>query len=390
MIAAYHHNFRAAPVLSEQHLAFFSHQVSLQLLLSPESTRANLANMSEIIDRPPNFTWKNYELEFGNSKVSLWCPQTDDFDKYGRGDWRRRGGIDKEEFEGFKAFQEWKKTMRENLARQDIDEKHPHHARPYSLKSIHIKAITRFPNGKVGFVSMDAWIQRQPDAEQTTQPSDPVDYNNTLYETVFLRGGSVAMLMILRPSDKRDERWVILTEQARTPACSLRFIEIPAGMMDAENNFAGVAAREIKEETGLKIPESELINMTELALKDSDGDTETLAKAMYPSPGGCDEHISLFLWEKEMDRVHIEALKGKITGLRTGGEAITLRLEKYTDLWKVGARDAKTLGAWALYEGLSSSGMLDQEEKQRAKRLRTENTVTPVTALLGSFKKRSL
>lgn len=348
--------------------------------------------MSEIIDFPPNFTWKKYDLEFDNTTVSLWCPQIDDFDKYGPDDWRRRGGIDKTELEGFKAFQEWKKTMQENLARQDRDEKHPHHRRPYSLKSIHVKSITRFPNGKVGFVTMDAWIQRDPAAEQTNRSTDPkafpVDYNNTLYETVFLRGGSVAMLMILRPSDKRDERWVILTEQARVPACSLRFVEIPAGMMDAENNFAGVAAREIKEETGLKIPESELINMTELALQDSKDDTETLAKAMYPSPGGCDEHISLFLWEKEMDRVHIEALKGKITGLRTGGEAITLRLVKYTDVWKVGARDAKTLGAWALYEGLSSSGMLNQEEKKRAKRPRTETGGSPFTALLSSIKKR--
>ncbi|KAJ4421156.1 hypothetical protein N0V82_003920 [Gnomoniopsis sp. IMI 355080] len=347
--------------------------------------------MCEIIDQPPQFIWKKYDMDFGNAKVDLWCPQTSDFSEHAKGSWKRKGGIDKDEIEDFKAFQEWKKTMQANLARQERDESHPHHSRPYSLKSIHIQAITRFPPGKVGFVKMDAWIQRQPTAEQKTEKPDPekhpVDYRNTLYETVFLRGGSVAVLMILRPSDKRDERWVILTEQARTPACSLRFIEIPAGMMDANNNFQGVAAREIEEETGLKIPESELINMTELALKDSDDDPETLVKAMYPSPGGCDEHISLFLWEKEMDRVHIEALKGKITGLRTAGETITLRLEKYTDLWRVGARDAKTLGAWALYEGLSSSGTLDKEDKQRhAKKQRTEK---PLSAFLTSLKRRA-
>lgn len=332
------------------------------------------------------------------------------------GDWRRKGGIDKTELEKFKAFQDWKKSMQRNLARQSRDENHPHRERPYSLKSIHINAVTRFAHGVVGFVKMDAWIQRDPapapnavsdpepgqaesvsspigDPEQQTsasKPEDyPIDYRNTLYETVFLRGGSVAILMILRPSDKRDERWVILTEQPRVPACSLRFVEIPAGMMDYENNFQGVAAREIEEETGLKIPESELINMTELALKDSVGDQEDLVKAMYTSPGGCDEYISLFLWEKELDRVHIEALRGKIAGVRPAGEAITLRLEKYTDLWKVGARDAKTLGAWALYEGLSNSGMLDQEEKRREVRPPRMGR-TSVSALLGSLRKRSL
>lgn len=348
--------------------------------------------MSGIIDQPPDFTWRRYDLEFGDTKVDLWCPQTRDFNEHGKGSWERKGGIDKDEFEGFMAFQNWKRTMQTNLARQERDERHPHYSRPYSLKSIHIQSITRFPNGKVGFVKMDAWIQRDATPEQQmefTHPQMcPVDYRNTLYETVLLRGGSVAVLMIMRPSDKRDERWVLLTEQARTPACSLRFIEIPAGMMDAEDNFAGVAAREIQEETGLKIPASELINMTELALKDLDDDPETLAKAMYTSPGGCDEHISLLLWEKNMDRVHIEALRGKITGLRTEGESITLRLEKFTDLWKVGARDAKTLGALALYEGLSSSGTLYQEEKQRdMKGKQAEKYNKPLSAFLASLAK---
>lgn len=346
--------------------------------------------MSGIIDEPPYLTWRKYDLDFGNSIVDLWCPQTSDFDQHEKGSWKRKGGIDKAEIEDFKAFQDWKGTMQTNLARQERDERHPHHRRPYSLRSIHVQSITRFPNGEVGFVKMDAWIQRNAVPEQQLDIKDPqkhpVDYRDTLYENVFLRGGSVAVLMILRPSDKPDERWVILTEQARTPAGSLRFIEIPAGMMDANNNFEGVAAREIQEETGLKVPGSELINMTELALKDTDDDPETLAEAMYPSPGGCDEHISLFLWEKEMDRVHIDALRGKITGLRAEGESITLRLEKFTDLWKVGARDAKTLGALALYEGLSSSGTLEEEEKQRHVKGNQGKSGIPLSSFLASVR----
>lgn len=347
--------------------------------------------MSSLIDHPSEFIWKKYDMNFGSTKVDLWCPQTRDFDDHSKGNWKRKGGIDKEEIEDFRAFQEWRKTMQANLERQDRDERHPHHSRPYSLRSIHIRAVTRFPNGLVGFVKMDAWIQREATSKQKTEPKDsqkyPVDYTNTLYESVFLRGGSVAILMILRPSDKRDERWVILTEQIRTPACSWRFAEIPAGMMDANNNFKGVAAKKIEEETGIKIKESELINMTELALKDSDDEPESLAKAMYPSPGGCDEYVSLFLWEEKMDRMHIEALKGKITGLQTAGETITLRLEKYTDLWKVGARDAKALGAWALYEGLSSSGMLDQERQRQVKGEQVGGSGMPLSAFLASLKR---
>jgi ADP-sugar diphosphatase len=34
------------------------------------------------------------------------------------------------------------------------------------------------------------------------------------------------------------------------------------------------------------------------------------------------------------------------------GEKITVRILDYEQLWKVGARDAKTLAAWGLYEAL--------------------------------------
>lgn len=159
------------------------------------------------------------------------------------------------------------------------------------------------------------------------------------------------MLMILRPSDANTERWVIMTEQPRIPAGSLRFMEIPAGMIDDKNTFAGAAANEIKEETGLVVRESELIDLTELALRGMD-ENEVLQPAMYPSPGGSDEFIAIFLWEKVLDRQEIEDLRGKLTGLRTQGEKITVRILDYEQLWRVGARDAKTLAAWSLYEAL--------------------------------------
>jgi 8-oxo-dGTP pyrophosphatase MutT (NUDIX family) len=99
-------------------------------------------------------------------------------------------------------------------------------------------------------------------------------------------------------------------------------MEIPAGMLDASRTFAGVAAKEIKEETGLVIHEDELKNLTELALGGVGGkeSKESLQDAMYPSPGGSDEFIHIFLWEKVLDRQEIEDLRGKLTGLRTQGE----------------------------------------------------------------------
>jgi len=127
-------------------------------------------------------------------------------------------------------------------------------------------------------------------------------------------------------------------------------------MLDDSGTFAGGAAKEIQEETGLEVPEAELINLTSLALEQTVDSGEGLHHAMYPSPGGCDEFIPVFLFQKRVPRDTLKEWQGKLTGLREEGERITLKLVRLEDLWKEGARDAKALSAWALYEGLKRQG----------------------------------
>ena len=161
------------------------------------------------------------------------------------------------------------------------------------------------------------------------------------------------------PSSQEEGKQAILTIQPRIPAGSLAFAEIPAGMLDDSGTFAGGAAKEIQEETGLSVQQNELIDLTSLALhssKQSSG--ETLQKAVYPSAGGSDEFIPLFLCQKRMPRKDIEELQGKLTGLRDHGEKITLKVVALEDLWKEGLRDGKTLAAWALYKGLQQEGKI--------------------------------
>jgi 8-oxo-dGTP pyrophosphatase MutT (NUDIX family) len=177
------------------------------------------------------------------------------------------------------------------------------------------------------------------------------DKDEYLPGVVFLRGGSVAILMIVRPTDAPLERYVIMTEQARIAAGSLSFMEIPAGMLDDERNVKSAALREIEEEVGIFPKADELIDMTQLAVQDHIV-SENIQSAMYPSPGGCDEFISIFLWEKELDRLDIENLKDRLMGDRAAMEKITVRLLEYEKLVEVGARDGKTLAAWSLYEYL--------------------------------------
>ncbi|RMZ76939.1 hypothetical protein DV737_g4594, partial [Chaetothyriales sp. CBS 132003] len=103
-----------------------------------------------------------------------------------------------------------------------------------------------------------------------------------------------------------------LEDMLGTNSQDLTFYEIPAGMIDDAGTFAGAAANELREETGLIVPEHELRDLTKLALKDAKSSERHLQNAVYPSPGGCDEYIALFFWEKTMSRIELNELRDRI------------------------------------------------------------------------------
>ena len=171
------------------------------------------------------------------------------------------------------------------------------------------------------------------------------------------------MLLILQPDDipstSEDEKYVILTLQPRIPAGSLSLAELPAGMLDDAGTFAGGAAKEIQEETGLEVPANELINMTEIALSRATLDNEEhLQQGVYSSPGGCDEFVPIFLWQKRIPREQMKEWQGRLTGLRDHDEKITLMLCPLEKVIYEGGRDAKALAGWALYKELRDKGRL--------------------------------
>ena len=129
-------------------------------------------------------------------------------------------------------------------------------------------------------------------------------------------------------------------------------------MLDNSGTFSGAAAKEIEEEIGLRIAESELIDLTSLALPSSRENEEHLQRAVYPSAGGCDEFVPIFLWQHRVPRGTLKEWQGKLSGLREHGEKITLMLCPLEELWKHGGRDAKALAGYALYQGLRSDGKI--------------------------------
>jgi len=249
----------------------------------------------------------------------------------------------------FPAFKIWSNTLRHSLSLQSKSD-HEFNKAPYKLRSINIQSVDWFGSGekkRLGFVKF-----------QTEVTTDDGAY---LPGSVLMRGGSVAMLLVLQPddvpADQEKDKHVLVTIQPRIPAGSLAFAEIPAGMLDDSGSFSGGAAHEIEEETGLKVKAEELLDMTALAMENEQSD-EKLQKGVYTTPGGCDEFIPIMLYQKRVKRAELQEFQGKLTGLREEGEKITLKVVKLEDLWQEGVRDAKTLAAWALYQGLRSKGKL--------------------------------
>ncbi|KAJ2351480.1 hypothetical protein GGF43_004020, partial [Coemansia sp. RSA 2618] len=203
----------------------------------------------------------------------------------------------------FPPFIQWLDTLDTQILKADSVSK-------VVVDKVTIQSIDEFRSGKIGFLKFVASATHE--AEQKKLPG-----------IVFLRGGSVAMLVILRTEvlegkqrkpSSQDNSYVLLTEQPRIAAPDFKMVELPAGMLDENTGeFSGTAAREIEEETGLTFKPSELIALTP-------------NHGLFPSVGACDERIHLFACEKAVTEEQLENLRGKLGGLRSDGELITLRL----------------------------------------------------------------
>ncbi|KAJ2439063.1 hypothetical protein GGF42_008086 [Coemansia sp. RSA 2424] len=214
-----------------------------------------------------------------------------------------------------------------------------------SIKTLSIQSVDGFKNGKIGFIKFST------DAHCTSS-------GRRIPGIVFLRGGSAAVLVILRTAEQAtgsskalpshvDTDYVVMVEQPRVAVPRLALQELPAGMLD-DNDDSGAAAavagvstavREVLEETGIRINAGDLIRLT------ADG------RALYPSPGACDESVELYACEKRVSGEELAALRGRLGGL--ADEHITVRLVRVCDVWRH-TTDMKALAALYLWDRRAS------------------------------------
>lgn len=160
----------------------------------------------------------------------------------------------------------------------------------------------------------------------------------------FLRGGTVAILMVFKCIETR-QKYVVLTEQHRFPIGKAKALSLPAGMLDGDGNFAFVAAKEIEEEVGITIEQDHLTDMTEMVYPDLSG--------VSVSSGGTDEFMKIFLYEREVSKFELVGMQlhNKETGAEDENERIVVKLLPFKSLMRA-VPTLTSLSAIALYNEL--------------------------------------
>lgn len=210
------------------------------------------------------------------------------------------------------------------------------------VHGIHIQSVDYF-GSRVGFIKCKVNATN--------------NKGNQLPGICFLRGGSVAMLPIIKSG---SEYYTLLCSQYRVPAASSIY-EVAAGMID-DDHFKGAAAKEMKEELGIDINESQLYNLNELLYG--------VSNPLYLSPGGSDETMQFYVCHLSLPYSKLIEFNDRQTGL--SDEDITLKLvklDKKTIYKQVHIEDLKTMymlnTVLSSFDEVVSSIMIDDTNKHK-------------------------
>lgn len=241
--------------------------------------------------------------------------------------------VDQDKLTSFAPFNNWMRAIEHSVSTTP----------GYELRSIDIQSIDYF-GSRIGFLKFRA---------ELIHPN-----NHALPGVTVLRGGSVAMLVVIQETNSnkagtsKPEEYIVLTDQPRVPLGRTSYLEIPAGMIDEKPDttdqgsiFVGAAARELEEEVGISIAShDQLIDLTDAVAHAPDGVTL--------SPGLLDEAIKIYLYTVSMSASEISKLQGQLRSrVEESGEneVITLRIVPLDQALSSGLTDAKSILALSLY-----------------------------------------
>lgn len=178
----------------------------------------------------------------------------------------------------------WKKTLEANGC---------------SVRDIELLADLPKPDGSLLFALLRARVE------------DPS--GRALPGYALLRGHAVLIVTEVSNRDTGERRFLMLRQ--RRVGNGAETLEFPAGMLDeAVDDPAGVALRELAEETGLEVGRESLFPLCE--------------RPLYTSPGLDDEAVHYFGCSVELPDGEYRSLAGGLRGNAEEGEHIRLELRE--------------------------------------------------------------
>lgn len=141
-----------------------------------------------------SFTLSNYDGQAPSPAIKIKLPENLTADELSR---ILCLGDSKEPAYGFPALRDWLSKLLQSLRLQQ-NAAHPHHKHPYNISEIHIQAVDWFwrnrtgHEDKLGFLKLQSTIRTDP----YLHDGEDKERADWVPGAVFLRGGSVAMLVI--------------------------------------------------------------------------------------------------------------------------------------------------------------------------------------------------
>lgn len=225
------------------------------------------------------------------------------------------------------------------------------------LQSVSFESVEINDDDTIGFIKLHADVLRSPE-------------NSQVGGTILLNGPSSAVLVVLRlnpdgsapgsentpvyrPDDPeatqqsgpRPREYVLFVKQARPAVGAPEHREMPCGQLRPDGSFVGPAFTAIQAACGLRFYESQMEDLTSLALSAKRTPARSLGISLSPST--VDERIRLYLYRESVSREFIELFQKK----RSSEDQITVDLWTLNDAWRI-TSDAKTLSALFLFHEL--------------------------------------
>lgn len=158
--------------------------------------------------------------------------------------------------------------------------------------------------------------------------------------------------------EEDNSRWSLLVDHSSVAIGAVSTLSLPEGTINKESgDILGPVATLVEKVCSVKLNISNMTNLNEVAF----GNLPTRTSdnhGLCPSSGSCSEFVQIMSLTKNITREELHSMKSQLSESRDQGQAITIRVVPFTDMWKI-STDMKVICATFLMEKIEGSEKRD-------------------------------